>query len=486
MANYINCCPDIKGFCVPGGDGKNIKMIQYADDATCIASSSNDVHLFLRIFDMFQTATGATINTGKYFGLMSGNEFRSLPSNINWSNCSIKITGIVFGSKDAINEFWSSKVIKAKDRIKSLFGRHLTLLGKVHFINTFVYPLFYFVAPVFPLPDFVLKEMNKITYSFLWGNKPDLVAREVVCSSRSVGGLGLHSFKLKMEALFVKHFFGFLSNIPPTFLKISRYFMAKPLHKIFPSIWSNGRPNSSVCSANLSKACKVLHELYAFDQDLFVNVPSTRKIVTSRQKKVSPCIVRKNTSLDWNNVWPTVFNQLLDNKLKDFQWRLAHDILYTNKKVAKWGKSDGLCPSANCNDVETSSHIFWQCTKISPVILWLSKILNSILKVDCNLNFDYYMYGLEPQTICNISKLTSDRIRFIFCISKFIIWKSRCLQVFEDLNIPASQIMSNIVKEIKLRVKLDQYRYSIRKFDKLWIEGNSFVKRNDNVLMFDI
>ena len=37
----------IKGFYIPGGSGKSVKLIQYADDATCIATSQLEVIKFL-------------------------------------------------------------------------------------------------------------------------------------------------------------------------------------------------------------------------------------------------------------------------------------------------------------------------------------------------------------------------------------------------------------------------------------------------------
>ena len=145
----------------------------------------------------------------------------------------------------------------------------------------------------------------------------------------------------------------------------------------------------------------------------------------------------------------------LDNKLVDFEWRLAHNVLYTNQRVAKWGKSDGVCPIHNCNDIESVSHIFWVCPKVSPIITWLDKILKSVLGHDFHLDYNYYMYGINPQVKSDVSRLVLDRVWVILSTTKFVIWKSRCIHVFQHRYIPSSTIMSNIVKDVNLRVKLD-------------------------------
>ncbi len=82
--------------------------------------------------------------------------------------------------------------------------------------------------------------------------------------------------------------------------------------------------------------------------------------------------------------------------------------------------------------------------------------------------------------------LAYDRILFIFVIAKFTIWKSRNLQIFEGKYLSSAQIMSSIVKEIKLRVQLDRHRFLKSKFHDLWVKGNSFVRVSSNHLLFEL
>ena len=123
---------------------------------------------------------------------------------------------------------------------------------------------------------------------------------------------------------------------------------------------------------------------------------------------------------------------------------------------------------------------------MSPVIDWLNKIANSILEVTSPLDFNFYMYGVHPDSSPFTSRVAYDRISFIFIVAKFIIWKSRNLMLFEGKCIPSGQMRTNIIRELKLRVHVDWHRFHDRKFDKFWIDGKSFVKKCDNVITFTL
>lgn len=138
-------------------------------------------------------------------------------------------------------------------------NRHYTLLGKVLVINTIIYPLFYFVAPVFHVPDSVVRAVYRIVFAFVWGeNKTDLVSRTVISLQLGNGGLSLDNFRLKLDALLVKPLLNkFIDDTPPVHLTLTLFFVAKQLRKYYPHVWSNMRPNSNVCTDSLVKASNV-------------------------------------------------------------------------------------------------------------------------------------------------------------------------------------------------------------------------------------
>ena len=486
IARFINNCDHIRGFSIPGGNGRTVKFLQYADDATCIATSPTDLKRFFDVFTLFQSATGASLNIGKTRGLKIGEfETNQFPTSIRWSTTSIRITGVVFGSKDAVHTNWTKKTDTAVGLLNSWKHRFLTLLGKIIVINTVIYPLFYFIAPVYPIPDKVLKEVNKAVFSLIWGdNKPDLVARKVLNMEKKEGGLGLHSFKNKMDALFIKPLLPVLLDDTPVHLILTRYFIATHLRREFPHIWSNSRPNSDICHPSLLYACEIIKKLNGIDNNFTIACTRTKDLTKMLQPSdISIAAVRHQPALPWAIIWRRTFDKVLDNKLTGFQWRLAHDVLYTGKRINDWGMGTGICPFARCNVIETTSHIFWDCPKIQDILSWVEKTFTSLSGNIATFNINLFLYGFPDY---NIPHNVFIRMWFIFCITKFVIWKSRCLHVFESQVQTSTVLRSIIIREIKLRVEADRSRFYLSKFTNIWTDGSSFVKLDNGKLHFNL
>lgn len=126
IACYINQCDNISGFIIPGGNAR-VKFLQYADDATCVATSISDIDMFLNVFNLFHSATVASINMKKTKGLKLGRfAIQNLQNNIEWSTTSIKITGVVFGSDNAVQANWEERVKSVEKRLK-LWKTDITL-----------------------------------------------------------------------------------------------------------------------------------------------------------------------------------------------------------------------------------------------------------------------------------------------------------------------------------------------------------------------
>ena len=72
LARFISQSRDIIGFPVPGGGGMAVKFLQYADDATCVATSQRDILFHFKTFELFKRATGTSLNLTKTHGLRLG------------------------------------------------------------------------------------------------------------------------------------------------------------------------------------------------------------------------------------------------------------------------------------------------------------------------------------------------------------------------------------------------------------------------------
>ena len=487
LAQYIINSREIHGFTFPGSGGRSVKFLQYADDATCIATCISDVNNYFAAFKSFHRATGASVNMTKTHGLKRGSfSLRSLPGNIDWNTSSIRVTGIVFGTVRSVISHWQSKVDAAKSTLDAWRNRNLTLLGKVLVINTVIYTLFYYIAPVFAVPGSIIKTVNKLVFSFLWGlGKPDLVSRKVITLPRKAGGLGLDNFRHKLAALFVRPLFPLLTGQYPTHLLLPRFFVSKPLRSYFPVIWSNSRPNSDVCSQLLSFGCDIIKRLYLHDRDFISNCGSLKDIVSClRPSDVTIVVIRDFPNFTWDEIWNCVTNNMLNNKLQDFQWRLSHRILHTKERIKRWGYGTGVCPVINCRHIESIYHLFLDCSNIRPVINWVERIFFRLTDSLFTFNKDFFLFG-SPR-LPGIPNIVFNRIWFIFCITKFVIWKSRCALVHESQPHSCTSILKSIIYRVKSRVETDFSRFSFIQFNSVWIDGKSFVNINANKLHFDL
>lgn len=506
LARFIAHHKGIRGLSLPGSGGLTVKFLQYADDATCIASCPRDVKEFFAVMQLFEKASGASLNLSKTCGLKLGDFVgRKLPASIQWSDVCIRITGVVFGSSYSVNSNWQAKLEKAESRLRDWGGRHLTVTGKVRVLNTVVFPLFYFLAPVFPVPDYVVSKVEKMSFNFLWSGKTELVARKVLVLNKEEGGLGLDDFSIKLQALLVKPILRICAVTPhvPCYYLI-RYFIAKPLRSFFPELWCNSKPNGDECSGSLQVGCKIIKKLCLSVDGLSLGSFTTKFVAGQLGGEgVTPSIVRKFPSRPWVSIWKSVFAPLLESKLVDFQWRLAHSVLVTGEKVRSWKRrrgihllggsahgneerlrrwkwNRGLCLVPGCRTVETTSHIFWDCPRVSEILSWIKELVNVLARGNI-FSKNLFMLGAPvPQ----LRRATFHRIWYVLCVMKWFVWRYRCLVVYESRLVPINDIKSSICNYIKLRIQADFHRLTEASFKEIWLDGDSIVTLHRGALVY--
>lgn len=54
------------------------------------------------------------------------------------------------------------------------------------------------------MPQWVLRELNKVVFNFFWNGKPDLVTRDVIAQPPLSGGFSVINIQLKVWALLLQ------------------------------------------------------------------------------------------------------------------------------------------------------------------------------------------------------------------------------------------------------------------------------------------
>ena len=100
---------------------------------------------------------------------------------------------------------WQNKIRDIERELEKWKTRDLTLFGKVCVIKTLALPEMTHIISCCPLPNNFVKELNKILFNFIWGQR-DRIKRNVLIANVEKGGVGmvdLESYCLSLKAAWI-------------------------------------------------------------------------------------------------------------------------------------------------------------------------------------------------------------------------------------------------------------------------------------------
>ena len=180
----------------------------YADDCS-VFLEAEDVNLrnTLNNLDIFYKISGLKISISKtkaiWFGVGHNNQHKLCPDlTLDWDT-KFSLLGVYFVNNLVGMECnYDNKMAEIRKILNCWFNRTLTVYGKVVIIKTLVLSKLSHLALVLPdLNLFQLKELENLTFKFLWDNKPDKVSRDHAKLSEQAGGLGAVDIKNFWQAL---------------------------------------------------------------------------------------------------------------------------------------------------------------------------------------------------------------------------------------------------------------------------------------------
>ena len=182
LAKAIRENKSIKGIFV---NRREIKLSQYADDTTLILDGTKEsLRTSLKTLDHFYEVSGLKLNdkkTGLWIGANSGKDRISTPGrNFKWPKYKVKALGVWFSidpeATATLN--YNEKLDKVRNVLSCWQYRRLTLIGKITVLKSLVASqLVYVLSPLLTNAK-VIKEVNKLFYSFLWNGKGDKIKRD--------------------------------------------------------------------------------------------------------------------------------------------------------------------------------------------------------------------------------------------------------------------------------------------------------------------
>ena len=206
LAANIRANPFIVGLSLPRVPRPLPVLSLYADDTSVIVASDLALLSVFEVYDDFQKGSGAKLNLDKCEGLwLGGWRGRSdAPVSIQWTDSKIKVLGVFIGNCDVEEANWLPRIEAVRQVLSSWRYRVLSFQGKVLVVNALALSKVWYVGALVGMPPWVRLQLDKLIFSFLWGGKPDKVARNIVIHPRSRGGLSMISLEAKMNALLVQ------------------------------------------------------------------------------------------------------------------------------------------------------------------------------------------------------------------------------------------------------------------------------------------
>ena len=190
--------------------------------------------------------------------------------------------------------------------------------------------------------------------------------------------------------------------------------------------------------------------------------------------------------LHWKNVYAGLeFGKLWSNVYKnpkrfhdaDIDFKVLHNILYTNEKLHKFK----IVPSPLCTFCgtgnETIPHLFVHCPET--ILLW-NYIVTKLNQITENIAYDTWeritLFGSGSNVPRNVGKL----VDFVFNIYKCVIWNSRVSQCINNYKTNISIYFHNTLRNrINTIYETHKKNNRLDLFYKLFAQGNILISAID-------
>ena len=177
----------------------------YADDITVFLSDNISFRHLLNTLQNFRKESSLSINISKtkamWIGAFKDNQ-HSL-ENIQFEN-SLTILGVdIAYSPNVFSSQLQRTLEKIRVQLNLWKARHLSLIGKIQIVKTFAFSQLLYLASLSKIPDYYIKEVNKLVFGFIW-NGPDRIKREILVKQYEDGGLKMICSKSLLQVQKVK------------------------------------------------------------------------------------------------------------------------------------------------------------------------------------------------------------------------------------------------------------------------------------------
>lgn len=218
LALMVRKSLDIKGISLAG---QQVKISQYADDATFFLSDFSSLDSLLIMLTNFASFSELHINSHKSYLLLLGHHLDPpLQHNIRIDK-QVTILGIIFKNNRSDAQHYALNFAHKLEKIKTIcsswMNRNLSMKGKVLLITSLMSSILQYPCSSTPTPTRVIAEFKKIITNFFWNNKRGKVAYKLLVQDLTDGGIKLTDLETRIKATHL-YWIKFLWNNPDSLM----------------------------------------------------------------------------------------------------------------------------------------------------------------------------------------------------------------------------------------------------------------------------
>ena len=341
---------------------------------------------------------------------------------ISWGNGLEKAVGMFIGNGDYVEANWKAVLSKFEKVHSEYQQRSLLMKGKAVIANTLAPSKVFYVGYSSYMPKIFLQHFNSALFKFIWGNKPEAVARNTLYNKCIDGGIGLCSIKTKLQALHVMHLKNFIFGSGAKWSFFVHYWIGIYLGKFNMDCDTNSGPHASPdkIPCFYKNALDSLMLLFKLDLDFDLKVATSKTVYWTliKQDLKIPIVEARFPLISFKQSWQNLDNLFIDSELRDTSWRICHQVLPVNEFLFFKGISH-ILKCFLCHNCKMFYHLFFECMVVKPIFQWLEVIIGQMLNHNYKLNIQAVLF-------CDIVptgyKDSDSIILYLICLAKKIIW----------------------------------------------------------------
>ena len=386
-------------------DRTKLKLLGYADDTNILINSEESLIEVNNIISQFEQATGARLNRNsktKIFGL--GTWCNKTQWSLVWLKVELQYfstLGVYYSNNytDALDKNWSTCINSIRLHINMLSNRRLTLFQRVTYANSCILSKIWYITHIYPLTKNAAKVIDQTLLNYIWKGRYRPIRRSTVIRPRGEGGLGIIDCFIKSRVILLKSFLR--CHISEEYSNpLMLYYIYTRLHNILPMEYS-------VHNASVSTT-----PYYEIIYGLIKDILHRSGCPLISNKKLYRFMLPYETShaetyyptFNWKRIWSSFSNTIFNSNDKEIIFKHLHMCLATNQRLAMMNQNaSSTCPHCPDDRDQTPLHMFYLCTSIKPLFLWLLRVLLKLnnFKPTSNIRFIYFdnVYRNDHQKI---------------------------------------------------------------------------------------